>query len=106
MSVPRTVAALLLLAIVAVPFAPIGGIRQYVLHVLVQIFIWSMVGGAWSLMGRFGLVSLGHGAFLGIGAYAAVLLWNAVGLTPWVGAVAAVGGAVAAALVKIGRAHV
>ncbi len=27
-------------------------------------------------MGRFGLTSLGHGAFTGIGAYASVLLWN------------------------------
>ncbi len=95
----RTGAVLLLLAIVAVPFAPVGGSRQYVLHVLVQIFIWSFVGGAWSLMGRFSLVSLGHGAFLGIGAYTAVLLWNAVGLTPWVGAIAAIGAAVAVALV-------
>ena len=49
------------------PFVPMGGVRQYVLHVLIQIFIWSFIGQAWSLMGRFGLVSLGHGAFLGRG---------------------------------------
>ena len=36
-------------------------------------------------MGRFGLTSLGHGAFTGIGAYATVLLWNFAGLTPWIG---------------------
>ena len=36
-------------------------------------------------MGRFGLTSLGHGAFIGIGAYVTVLLWNYVGLTPWIG---------------------
>jgi branched-chain amino acid transport system permease protein len=42
-------------------------------------------------MGRFGLVSLGHGAFLGLGAYTATLLWNFYGLTPWLGGVAAVG---------------
>ena len=36
-------------------------------------------------MGRFGLVSLGHGAFMGIGAYGTALLWNHAGLTPWVG---------------------
>ncbi|PYN35228.1 MAG: branched-chain amino acid ABC transporter permease [Candidatus Rokuibacteriota bacterium] len=67
-----------------------GGMRQYVFHVVIQIFIWSFIGGAWSLMGRFGLISLGHGAFLGIGAYTAVLLWNFFGLTPWLGGVAAV----------------
>ncbi len=92
----RALAALLLLVIVAAPFAPMGGTRQYVLHVLVQIFIWSFIAGAWSLMGRFRLVSLGHGAFLGVGAYTATLLWNVFGLTPWLGGLAAV---VAAAVV-------
>src|SRR2546427_1278090 len=66
-----------------------GGMRQYVLHVVIQIFIWSFIGGAWSLMGRFGLVSLGHGAFLGLGAYTVTLLWNFYSLTPWIGGVAA-----------------
>ena len=33
-------------------------------------------------MGRFGLTSLGHGAFTGIGAYVTVLLWNFAGITP------------------------
>ncbi len=68
-----------------------GGMRQYVLHVIIQIFIWSFIGGAWSLMGRFGLVSLGHGAFLGLGAYTIALLWNFFGLTPWIGVMVAVG---------------
>ena len=36
-------------------------------------------------MGRFGLTSLGHGAFTGIGAYVTVLLWNFAGLTPLLG---------------------
>jgi branched-chain amino acid transport system permease protein len=35
--------------------------------------------------GRFGLTSLGHGAFTGIGAYVMVLLWNYAGITPWLG---------------------
>lgn len=88
------------LALVAVaPFLPMGGMRAYVLHVIIQIFIWSFIGGAWSLMGRFGLVSLGHGAFLGLGAYTTTLLWNFYGLTPWLGAPVAVALAVAVALV-------
>ena len=82
---------LVLLAVMAVaPFVPMGGMREYTIHVLVQIFIWSFIGGAWSLMGRFGLTSLGHGAFLGIGAYTTTLLWNFFGLTPWLGGIAAV----------------
>ena len=92
------IAAVLLLAVVALaPFVPMGGMRQYVLHVIIQIFIWSFIGGAWSLMGRFGLVSLGHGAFLGLGAYTTTLLWNFYGLTPWLGTLAAVALTVAVA---------
>src|SRR5437016_11096970 len=86
----RAAAVAVLLALVVAPFVPMGGMRQYVLHVLIQIFIWSFIGGAWSLMGRFGLVSLGHGAFLGLGAYTTTLLWNFFGLTPWLGTLVAV----------------
>ena len=96
---PRRAIALPVLAIIAaLPFVPMGGMRQYVLHVIIQIFIWSFIGNAWSLMGRFGLVSLGHGAFLGVGAYTTTLLWNFYGLTPWIGAFVAVAAAVALAL--------
>ena len=95
----RAAALALLAALLVVPYVPMGGMRQYVLHVVIQIFIWSFIGNAWSLMGRFGLVSLGHGAFLGVGAYTTTLLWNFYGLTPWAGALAAVGAAVVVALV-------
>jgi branched-chain amino acid transport system permease protein len=57
----------------------------YFLHILIQILLWGFVYTAWSMMGRFGFVSLGHGAFLGIGAYVPALLWNDWGLTPWLG---------------------
>jgi branched-chain amino acid transport system permease protein len=68
-----------------VPALPLGGAREYIWHVIIQIFLWSFVGNAWSLMGRFGLVSLGHGAFLGVGAYTPLLCWNFLGWTPWLG---------------------
>src|SRR5207244_3852218 len=81
---PGRVAGAALLALLALgPFLPMGGMRQYILHVLIQILIWSFIGGAWSVMGRFGLVSLGHGAFLGLGAYTVTLLWHFYSLTPW-----------------------
>jgi branched-chain amino acid transport system permease protein len=86
----RAIGLLLLGALVAAPFLPLGVTREYTIHVLVQIFIWSFIGGAWSLMGRFGLTSLGHGAFLGVGAYTTTLLWNFFGLTPWVGGLVAI----------------
>ncbi len=61
------------------------GSERYYLHLLIQILIWSFIYTGWSLMGRFGLTSLGHGAFTGIGAYTTVLLWNVAGLSPWLG---------------------
>jgi len=70
-------------ALVALPFvyrAP------YPLHILVIILIWSFAYTSWSVMGRFGLLSLGHGGFMGIGAYVTALLWNHAGVTPWIGA--------------------
>jgi branched-chain amino acid transport system permease protein len=64
---------------------PYMGIPEYYLHVIILILIWSFIYTGWSLMGRFGLVSLGHGAFLGVGAYAVAMLWNYLHLTPWIG---------------------
>jgi branched-chain amino acid transport system permease protein len=68
-------------ALAAVPLLA----RDYVLHIAIQILLWGFIYTVWSLMGKFGLVSLGHGAFLGIGAYVPSLLWNIQGVTPWLG---------------------
>ena len=59
--------------------------QPYHLHVMVLILIWSFAYTSWSVMGRFGLVSLGHGGFMGVGAYVTALLWNHLGLSPWIG---------------------
>ena len=90
MTAARLLGLVALAALALVPVLPLGSADQYIWHVIIQIFLWSFVGNAWSLMGRFGLVSLGHGAFLGVGAYATVLLWNFFGITPWLGAPLAV----------------
>jgi branched-chain amino acid transport system permease protein len=71
----------------------------YVLHLLIQILLWGFVYTAWSMMGRFGFVSLGHGAFMGVGAYVPALLWNYYALTPWIGIPLGVALAVLLALV-------
>jgi branched-chain amino acid transport system permease protein len=57
----------------------------YFLHLLIQVLLWGFIYTAWSMMGRFGFVSLGHGAFMGVGAYVPALMWNYYGLTPWIG---------------------
>ncbi len=71
---------LVLLALV--PLLPLG---QYHFHLIVLILLWAFVGTAWSLMGKFGLVSFGHSAFMGAAVYTMALLWNYFQLTPWIG---------------------
>src|SRR5689334_16960704 len=71
-----------LLALIALPFIYRD---PYHLHLLVLILIWSFAYTSWSIMGRFNLVSLGHGGFMGVGAYVTALLWNHGGVTPWIG---------------------
>ena len=61
------------------------GVPLYTMHILVQILLWGAIYSGWTLLGRFGITSMGHGAFVGIGAYGTVLLWNHLGITPWIG---------------------
>jgi branched-chain amino acid transport system permease protein len=65
--------------------APFVGVTGYPLHLVIIILIWSFAYTGWSIMGRFGLVSLGHGAFMAIGGYVTALLWNELGISPWIG---------------------
>jgi branched-chain amino acid transport system permease protein len=80
----RTALALLILLAAIVIFPQLVP-SPYLIHIGTLIFIWSFVTTSWSYMGRFGLVSLGHGAFLGLGAYTSALLFNFYGLSPWIG---------------------
>ena len=63
--------------------APLAGMGNYPLHLLIMVLLWGFVYTSWSIMGRLGMVSFGHGAFLGIGAYVVVMGWNSYGLSPW-----------------------
>ena len=94
-----TTRALAIAGLAALCLVPLFGLSPYHLHILILILLWSFIYTAWSIMGRFGLVSLGHGAFLGIGAYGVTMLWNHYGITPWLGIPAALALAAAVALV-------
>ena len=63
--------------------APLAGIGNYPLHLMVMCLLWAFVYTGWALMGRLGMTSLGHGAFLAIGAYGVVMAWNLFGISPW-----------------------
>jgi len=73
------------LALAVLALAPLAGMGNYPLHLLITCLLWGFVYTSWAIMGRLGMVSLGHGAFLGIGAYVVVMLWNHAGLSPWIG---------------------
>ncbi len=72
-------------AVIAVLIALPLVIPVYFMHLVIQILIFAFIYTAWALMGRFGFVSFGHGAFMGVGAYVPALLWNYYGITPWLG---------------------
>ncbi|HOA92451.1 MAG TPA: branched-chain amino acid ABC transporter permease [Quisquiliibacterium sp.] len=82
----RSISLILLAALAAVP---LFGPGNYPLHLMVMGLLWGFIYTSWSIMGRLGMVSFGHGAFLGIGAYTVVLLWNLWGISPWIGALVA-----------------
>ena len=83
-------------AAIALPFVYRN---PYHLHILTLILIWSFAYTSWSIMGRFGLVSLGHGGFMGVGAYVTALLWNHLGVSPWIGIPSSMAGAGVLALI-------
>lgn len=64
---------------------PVLGLPEYFLHLGIASMLVALSCTGWALMGRFGLVSFGHGAFIGIAAYVMAMLWNEAGLSPWIG---------------------
>ena len=91
--------AFALVALALLAAVPFYGIGNYPLHLVIMCLLWGYVYTSGSIMGRLGMVSFGHGAFLGIGAYSVVMLWNHFGVSPWLGAIAGVAVSVAVALV-------
>src|SRR5919204_2550776 len=59
---------------------------QNLLDIAIQSFLWAAVALAWNIAGGYaGLISFGHAAFFGIGAYTSTILLTAFELTPWIG---------------------
>src|SRR4051812_40202809 len=87
-----------LAALIALPFA----VSDYGRTLIAEIFIFAIFAMSLDLLlGFTGLMSLGHAAFFGLGAYAVGVLGNLFGINAWIGVVA--GSALAAsAAVLIG----
>ena len=59
---------------------------QNLQDVVVLTFLWAGLALAWNLAGGYaGLISFGHAAFFGIGAYTSTILTAHLGVTPWIG---------------------
>lgn len=79
--------ALLLLAMTI--GLPLTLSNDYYLNVLVLIFLYAGMASAWNILGGMaGQFSLGHTAFFGTGAYTSTLLYNYLGVSPWLGLLA------------------
>ncbi|NOY63991.1 MAG: branched-chain amino acid ABC transporter permease [Nitrospirae bacterium] len=65
---------------------PFLGLSTYVMHILILMLMWSVIGMAWNLLGGYcGQVSFGHAAFFGVGAYTAGILYFKGGVSAWWG---------------------
>lgn len=71
---------------------------EYLASILATMGLYALLGLSLVVLGLTGQVSLGHAAFMGLGAYASGLLATRWGVTPWLGLIAGVFVAVAAAL--------
>jgi branched-chain amino acid transport system permease protein len=68
------------MALVALPMA------QNLKDVVVLTFLYAGLALAWNIAGGYaGLISFGHAAFFGIGAYTSTILFVNGGVTPWAG---------------------
>lgn len=64
----------------------LAGLPQNLQDVAVLTFLWAGLGLAWNIAGGYGgLISFGHAAFFGIGAYTSTILLTGHGVTPWLG---------------------
>ena len=59
---------------------------QNLRDVIVLTFLFGALALAWNIAGGYaGLISFGHAAFFGIGAYTSTILFVHAGLSPWIG---------------------
>ncbi|HMK51085.1 MAG TPA: branched-chain amino acid ABC transporter permease [Thermodesulfobacteriota bacterium] len=75
---------LLILALLCI--LPLIGLSSYIMHILVLVIMWSVIGMGWNLLGGYcGQVSFGHAAFFGMGAYSSGLIYYHLGISGWWG---------------------
>jgi len=84
-------------ALLALPFA----VSDYSRTLMAEIFIFAIFAMSLDLLlGFTGLMSLGHAAFFGLGAYAVAVMGTMFGINAWIGVAAGIALAAVAVLLK------
>jgi branched-chain amino acid transport system permease protein len=93
----KAIFVLILMLLIALPLLVRN---EFYLDLLVMIFFWATLAGAWNLLGGFaGQISLGHTAYFGIGAYTSTLLFLNYAISPWIGLGAGAGLSILVAII-------
>jgi branched-chain amino acid transport system permease protein len=60
--------------------------NPFFINIIINLFYFATLSLAWNILGGYsGQFSLGHAAFMGLGAYTSTLLFLHFNLTPWLG---------------------
>jgi branched-chain amino acid transport system permease protein len=63
--------------------------NRHAVDIMIRTFLWGGLALAWNIAGGYaGLISFGHAAFFGIGAYTSTILLLSYGVPPWIGLLA------------------
>ena len=64
---------------------PLFGLNSFYLHLFIMVFMHAVMAQSWNVIAGFsGQISLGHGAFFGIGAYATSFFYMQHDVSPWI----------------------
>jgi branched-chain amino acid transport system permease protein len=100
MRINKTIVALLVVAYAVVPFA-LGG-NNYIMSMIVAALVIGGVALSWALLGNLGgMVSFGHSAFFGVGAYVSAITTVKLGVPVFVALPLGGVGAVLASIVMM-----
>jgi branched-chain amino acid transport system permease protein len=75
-----------IIVLAACVIAVLAVTNRYAADIMIRTFLWAGLALAWNIAGGYtGLISFGHAAFFGIGAYTSTILLLNYGVTPWIG---------------------
>jgi branched-chain amino acid transport system permease protein len=75
-----------ILVLVGCVVAAVAVRNRYAVDIMIRTYLWAGLALAWNLAGGYaGLISFGHAAFFGVGAYTSTILLLNYGVSPWIG---------------------